>query len=114
MFCVPVDVVFSDLWVFKPDILFIQRSRQAIMSERNIGGAPDLVIEVLSDDTRERDEGEKRRAYERFGVQEYWIVDPADRCVTVHRANGELEERVALTTPLLPGLTIPLAEVFAE
>src|SRR5215212_1059195 len=49
VFCAPVDVVFSDLWVFKPDILFIQRSRRSIMTKANISGAPDLTVEVLSD-----------------------------------------------------------------
>jgi len=46
VFAVPVDVVFSDRWVFKPDIFFIQQARRSIMTERNISGAPDLVIEV--------------------------------------------------------------------
>lgn len=80
-------------------------------------GAPALVVEVLAPGTRTRDEQIKRRAYERLGVREYWIVDPELDLVKVFRRSGERLPRVAelsaeehdvLATPLLPGFSIRL------
>ena len=51
-------------------------------------GAPDLVVEILSDSTRRRDETLKRHLYERFGVLEYWLVDPDSKTVRVYHRLG--------------------------
>jgi Uma2 family endonuclease len=88
-----------------------------------VTGAPDLVIEIGSPGTRRLDETIKRRVYERSNVVEYWVVDPDIDVIRVYRRSGDRFERAAelsaevgdlLTTALLPGLTIPLADVFAE
>ena len=80
------------------------------------------MIEIASKGTRKRDETIKRRLYERVGVTEYWIVDPEIDAVRVFRREGDRfstplelarEAGDVLTTPLLPGLEIPLARVFA-
>ena len=116
------DVVFSPTDVVEPDLLFLSRERLELATEQNIQGAPDLVIEILSPSTRKRDEGVKRQLYERTGVREYWLADPARETVNVYRRTGEVFRLVAelsrdiaeiLTTPLLPGLEIPLARIFA-
>jgi Uma2 family endonuclease len=62
--------------VLQPDILFVSTARQPIVTESHIQGSPDLVIEIVSDASRRTDEVVKRKVYERFGVSEYWIVDP--------------------------------------
>ncbi|MGH8569737.1 MAG: Uma2 family endonuclease [Gammaproteobacteria bacterium] len=87
----PVDVVFGvgkDREVVQPDILFISRGRVAIIAPAEIQGAPDLVVEVLSPGTEERDRGYKRHLYGRYGVLEYWIIDPEVETVEVIRAAG--------------------------
>jgi len=121
LFFAPCDVVFSPMDVVEPDLLFIARQRLALVTERNVQGAPDLVIEILSPSTRKVDEGAKRRLYERMGVREYWMADPSRETVRVYRRAGEALRLVAelsaaardvLTTPLLPGLEIPLREIF--
>ena len=121
VFCAPMDVVLSDFDVVEPDVLFVARERLSIITEDNLIAAPDLMVEVLSDSTRRRDEITKRHLYERFGVREYWVVDPQIDVVKVYRLEGErllkkeelsLEERGTLTTPLLPGLEIPVERIF--
>jgi Uma2 family endonuclease len=117
----PVDVLLSRQDVAQPDLIFISNERAAIVTEKNIQGAPDLVIEILSDSTRRRDEGIKRERYERLGVREYWLVDPARATVQILRLDGEHLRPVAhltaaagdvLTSPLLPGLEIQLPKIF--
>lgn len=118
----PRDVVLSNEDVVQPDLLFISNERAAIDQDADVSGAPDLVIEILSDSTRRTDETTKRKLYERAGAREYWVVDPVLEMVKVYRLTGAgVFERVAelsaeagdrLDTPLLPGLSIALAQVF--
>jgi Uma2 family endonuclease len=79
----PLDVVFSESTVVQPDILFVSHQRRGIIGEQNISGAPDLVVEILSPATEERDRGTKLQLYCRYGVQECWLVDPEERTVEV-------------------------------
>jgi len=84
----PFDVVLSQHTVFQPDALFARTENLSIITERGVMGAPDLVVEVLSDSTRDFDQGAKLRAYLSHGVREVWIVDPgldSDGSVTVYR-----------------------------
>jgi len=60
----------------EPDILFVSKERLHIIGEKGILGAPDFVIEILSASTAMKDQGEKRILYEKFGVKEYWVVNP--------------------------------------
>jgi len=75
-------VVFSENDKVIPDIMVV--CDLAKRRENHIEGAPDLIIEVLSPSTSARDKGEKKRMYEKFGVKEYWIVNPASRTVEVY------------------------------
>lgn len=118
----PFDVVLSDEDVVQPDLLFISRDRASIAQERGAFGAPDLVIEVLSESTRRRDETIKLRLYEEMGVREYWIADPVLETIRVFRAtqagrfelvaelSAEAGDRVE--TPLWPGLVLELSRIF--
>ncbi len=117
----PVDVVLSNENVVQPDLLFIASDRDHIITPNNVQGAPNLLIEVLSENNRRHDEVVKRRLYERYGVQEYWIVDPGLETVKIYRlienAYGppvllSLETGDALDTPLLPEFHIPLDDIF--
>ncbi|PYI50029.1 Uma2 family endonuclease [Paenibacillus flagellatus] len=81
----PIDVVLSQKEVRQPDLIMIHRSRLHILSKRAVTGPPDLVVEILSDWSIRRDKVKKSKAYARFGIPEYWIVDPA---------NGSLEQYV--------------------
>ena len=102
----------------EPDIVIVREGRPGVLQGRWVEGAPDIVIEILSTD-RNRDLVRKRQIYAEAGVREYWPVDPRNDTVTqLELRDGEYFERAilgtgdALTTPLLPGLSIPLAEIF--
>ena len=115
----PCDVVLSQFDVLQPDIFFVSSGRLAVIGEKYISDAPDLVVEVLSPGTRKRDRFIKAKRYARFGVREMWIVDPDKKTVEVHVSAGEAFRREALyagddvvRSPLLSGLEVPLARVF--
>lgn len=110
----PTDVLLSRHDILQPDILFISNQRSRIITEKNIQGAPDLVVEILSESTRKLDEKIKLARYELLGVSETWIVDPLADRVHVFRQDGKsvLSVGDVLTTPLLPGLEIPLRYLF--
>jgi Uma2 family endonuclease len=122
-FFAPTDVVLSPHDIVQPDLFFISNERSPIVTEKNVQGAPDLVIEILSGSSRRLDEVLKRQAYERFGAREYWIFDPSRKDAQVWERTAKGLRRKALlyaaagdvlTTALLPGLEIPLAEIFEE
>ena len=117
----PVDVVLSNTDVVQPDLLFISRAREHTITEENVQGAPDLVIEILSPSTADRDGGYKHALYGKHGVLEYWIVDPTSETIAVHRQrDGRLEPAGtfargnSLATPLLEGLQLDLDGIFAS
>lgn len=121
VFFAPVDVLLGQHDIVQPDLLYISNERLTVLKEKNVQGSPDLVVEVFSASTRRIDEGLKLERYSLLGVREYWTVDPVRNAVRVYRRSGdrlhkESELTVAsgepLTTPLLPGLEIPLAEIF--
>jgi len=102
----------------EPDIVIVREGRPGILEGRWVEGAPDIVVEILSTD-RSRDLVRKRRIYAEAGVLEYWPVDPRNDTVTpLELRDGQYVERAVLgaddvlTTPLLPGLSIPLADIF--
>ena len=121
VYVAPCDVVLSDTDVVQPDLLFISRAREHILTDDNVRGAPDLVIEILSPSTAERDLGCKHELYGRHGVLEYWIVDPMAETIAVHRqGDGRLEAAESLgrgdtlRTALLEGLELKLDDIFAD
>jgi Uma2 family endonuclease len=122
-FAAPFDVVFSNFDVVEPDLLFISNARLEALTSKNVQGAPNLVVEIGSPSTRRRDEIIKRKLYERFGVEEYWVIDPEIETIAVYRRVGESYQRVlelaverhdTLATPLLPHLTLPLQQIFKD
>ena len=77
------DVYFSDEDHFRPDLNVICDLTK-VKNGKKVYGAPDLVVEVLSESTKDNDTGVKKNAYEKYGVKEYWIVNPSDRSIKVY------------------------------
>jgi Uma2 family endonuclease len=115
----PVDIRLTPDNVLIPDIIYIARDRLHVIGSKTVDAPPDLVVEILSPGTRRRDLDTKRALYARFGVQEYCIVDPDARTLTVLALAGAKFESVppgeggAIASRVLPGLTLTLEDVFA-
>jgi Uma2 family endonuclease len=122
VFLSPFDVVFSFHDIVEPDLVFVASDQFDILTDKNIQGTPAMVVEILSPSTRTRDREIKRQLYDRSGVREYWLVDPEQEVVTIHRRaldgsfpqTGRLTAKAldTLDTPLLPGWSVPLARLF--
>jgi Uma2 family endonuclease len=118
--CSPLDIVFSEYDVLQPDVVFFDAERRGrINLQAAIRIVPNLVVEVLSRSTAARDRGRKRKVFARYGVPEYWIIDPSVQTLEVLRnAAGAFDqvaafEREALATAAtLHGLTFPLTNLF--
>jgi Uma2 family endonuclease len=103
--------------------LRLSSSQTDIIADKNIQGAPALVVEILSPGTRRTDEQIKLRLFDRGGVDEYWIVDPDHDVVRVfsRQTDGSFQLRIELsrerseilTTSLIPGLQVRLSDLFA-
>ncbi len=119
VFVAPLDVVFTQSTVLEPDLIFVSQSRLKIIGEKNLSGAPDLVVEVLSESTARLDREIKPKQYALYGVSEYWRVDPQEKMVEVFRLKEGAYELAArpgfadtLTSPLFPGLSLPVSSLW--
>jgi Uma2 family endonuclease len=92
VFASPFDVYLDRKNAFQPDICFIGIAKLDLIKKDGLHGAPDLVIEILSPSTAKYDLNDKKDVYERYGVAELWLVDPADKSVTgYYLTNGEYQ-----------------------
>jgi Uma2 family endonuclease len=115
----PCDVRFTAVTVLEPDVLFVRREREAIIHELYIAGAPDLVVEVLSPSTADYDRRVKYGVYARYGVPNYWLVDPSDREIValaledgMYREVAHASGDAAFSAPPFPELAIPLPRLW--
>ena len=117
----PLDVILNNTTVAQPDIVVLRKGRRNLVSKRGIEGPPDLVVEILSPGNRAQDEVLKRAVYARFGIPEYWIVDPEQGFITVFRAeqgayslSSRFDRSTTLTSSEFPELKIALAPIFDD
>ncbi len=123
VFSSPIDVILGRHTqaenVVQPDILFVAKARLDTITETNIWGAPDLMVEVLSVSSVHRDRVDKKRIYAEFGVREYWIVDIQKKRLEAFDLTGDVPVLQAIAAGsdvfepnLFPGLKIPLSELW--
>jgi Uma2 family endonuclease len=92
VYVAPLDTILDKYTVVQPDILFIGNERLSEIAKDWIEGAPDLVVEVLSPSTMDKDRRRKLAVYSQFGVREYWIVDPENRAIELYgQTSGALQ-----------------------
>jgi len=117
-----VGVVMSEFDFVLPDFLYITPARcDSILEDKYVRCAPDLVAEVVMEETRRTDEIIKRKAYERCGVMEYWVVDPVVETIKIFRnVHGVYRRMSEMTTetggvissPLFADVTLDIADIF--
>ena len=117
-----VGAVFSEYDAVIPDLVFVRNERWTeVTTGPKITGAPDLVVEILSPGTenRRRDLSVKRHLYAKYGVLEYWVIDPEDHSLEIYRLLGPSLEKIStlkdddeVTSPTLPGFQMNVSAVF--
>jgi Uma2 family endonuclease len=118
----PIDIVFTEYDVIQPDIVFFLAERRHFVHMMEATRVPpDLAVEVLSRSTEARDRGRKKELFVRFGVPEYWIVDPVANTIELYvleagsyALTSVYTERDQVQSPTLPGLTFDARRVFEE
>lgn len=119
----PLDTVLDDGNSYHPDVLFVRKERYHILDDKEkvVMGAPDLVVEVLSKSTAFYDRGEKKDIYEKYGVREYWLVDPQNKTVEIYsfenqrfRLNQLVDETGKVKSLVLEGFGLEAAKIFEE
>ena len=115
----PYDVHVDLFNTYQPDLLYVSNERRQILERLGATGAPDVVVEILSDSTRRRDLGEKLPVYAANGVREVWIVDLDAATVAIHAGDAMTPVAVfaaedTLTSDAMPGVAIELAPIFAR
>src|SRR5262245_13193741 len=117
----PIDIVFTEHNVLQPDICFFQAARRhVIVLDQVIRTPPDVVVEVLSPSTRRNDLGRKKATFARFGVAEYWLLDPhQERLDRYTHDRGAYERTLSVgrgepfESAVLAGFTCPVDSLFS-
>ncbi len=119
LFNAPIDVILADTTIVQPDLLFLDTDRERFITERAIEGPPALIVEILSPSSVRQDRVTKAALYARFGVPQYWVLDPVERTFEVYELLGEVYHLVAthrgparVRFSLFPDLEIDLAAVW--
>lgn len=119
VFDAPYDVYLDEEDVVQPDILYVSKERVGIIGEKNIQGAPDLIVEILSEGTAYRDAIQKKVLYARHGVKEYWIVAPKEKMIEMYEPKDGIYRLIKtclyndiLESQVLKGFKVALKEIF--
>ncbi len=116
----PFDVHFGEKNIYQPDIFYISNKRKAIL-KKFVYGAPDFIVEILSEGTKSKDFGEKKEIYESKNVLEYWVIEPDKETLEVFQnRNKELisiqkyTKKETVTSLVIKGFAIDLVDIFED
>ena len=120
----PLDVQLDDRNVYAPDVLWYAEGRAPGRDGGRPSPVPDIAVEVRSPSTWRDDVRTKKAVYERRGLPELWLVDTVAECVLVFRRSNppaarfdvtvEFGRAATLTSPLLPGFALAIADLFGD
>ncbi|MFS0644031.1 Uma2 family endonuclease [Siminovitchia sp. 179-K 8D1 HS] len=117
----PVDVILAPTEVRQPDLAIVHRNRLDILSQRAVEGAPDLVVEILSPGTLKRDKIDKLRTYAKYGIPEYWIVDPEAGVLEEYvldkeryELNNIFQEEEMVNSPNIRCISFTMTQIMAK
>lgn len=115
----PLDVILDEGNTCQPDVIFLSKEQRHLSREEGIFGTPDLLVEVVSKGSVVRDYVEKKNDYEKFGVQEYWLIDPLNQTIIVnalidgkYQVFSSVEEKGIAQSKLLEGFQLGYDDVF--
>ena len=125
----PSDVVFTQFNVIQPDLLYFSEARRHLVQlDTPTDIAPDLTVEVISPGTSAHDRGPKQAVCARFGVREYWLVDPLKETIEIFVLDGNAYRRAqnggladgapsplgaqAVVSPTIAGLRVLASHIF--
>ena len=121
VFTAPCDVVLAPISIVQPDVLYISRERLGVLTDANVQGAPDLVVEVISPSSSTRDKDTKRQLYAQYGVPYFWLVHPIEEWARAFELRGSEYELVAeasgtdtFRAPPFQDLAIDLTELWGD
>ena len=116
----PLDVHFDKNNICQPDLMFISNERKDILKDF-VFGAPDLSVEIISKGTRKNDENEKKETYGKFGVLEYWLIDPINEEIDIYlNENNSLilkqsySKNGLVQSKTVSGFSFELGDLFEE
>ncbi|MCW5909372.1 MAG: Uma2 family endonuclease [Chitinophagales bacterium] len=116
----PMDVVFDNNNVVQPDIIFVSQANGKIIKDV-VHGVPDCLIEVVSPGYVRFDRVKKYALYEKFGVKEYWIVDPGNKLIEVfvlenkkYKLHSCAEVKGKVFSKIVSGFTVDIKKVFSR
>ena len=117
----PFDVHINQFNTYQPDLLFVSSERSHIFNPdgQGITGAPDVVVEILSESTRRHDLNRKLPEYVAAGVREAWVVDLDARTLSIYAGDAATPAVVftdndTLTSDAMPGVAVELGPIFAR
>ena len=111
VFFAPIDCILSETTVVQPDLVYLDRTRLRVISQRGIEGSPTLVVEILSPTTTLIDRNTKHQLYARHGVPYYWIVDAEVRTIEAYRLAGDGYQLAGQASGTQPASLLPFSDL---
>jgi Uma2 family endonuclease len=119
-FCAPTDVALDESNGVVPDLSYVSKERSFILQgDDYVAGMPDVIFEIISPGNVRRDRVEKKELYEKFGLKEFWLIDPSNKTVEVFLMKDNalqlhlfVEISGTVASQVLTGFEVDASELF--